>query len=167
MPQGKNGPVGPNWEIDVEVPKIVEHILKKFSTTFPRFNKDAILFLRTQRKQRKPLRLIPCRYPFHIITEPYCYVIETSLPVWEMLEQKQKNLAVFHIMCAIPDGGFDVDCEFFVKKRRYDYELYDEEYGAAGGIPNWMDDPDAARDPLTIKGKVKKAPITKQAIEQL
>jgi hypothetical protein len=88
--------------------------------------------------------------------------------MWDGLDQKQKNLAVFHVMCMIPEDGFDPESRHFAKKRPYEIEMYMDEYAACGGVPNWMENPDA-KDPLRMEkgGKSKKEPVTKEAIEAL
>jgi hypothetical protein len=60
---------------------------------------------------------------------------------------KQKNLAVFHIMCAIPEDGFTESANHYGKKIKPEISMYMREFAASGGVPNWMENP-AAVDPM-------------------
>ena len=93
-----------------------------------------------------PIRIVNVSYPMDVFTNK-TYVIEAYHTWWEKMDQKKRNLAVFHAMCAIPDGAFDEQSKTYGKKLQPDIKMYMKEYAASGGVPNWMENP-AAIDPL-------------------
>ena len=132
---------------DPEVKNIMEKFIEKFPGMFEGFNVDLINVVITKKKKsRKPIRLIPVRYPLDVyVSKPY--IVEVFEQWWKDMNPKQKNLAVFHVMCAIPEGGFDEQSSHYAKKVRPDVEMYLREFAASGGVPNWLDNPNAA-DPM-------------------
>jgi len=132
---------------DPEVRSIMEKFIAKFPGLFEGFNCDLINVVFTKKKKaRKPIRLISVRYPQDVyISKPY--IVEVFVIWWERMNQKQKNLAVFHVMCAVPEGGFDEQSSHYAGKVRPDVEMYLREFAASGGVPNWLEN-DAAADPM-------------------
>jgi hypothetical protein len=137
---------------DPEVKSIMERFIEHFPGMFEGFNVDNIQVVFTKKKKaRRPIRLIPVRYPQDVfIGKPY--IIEVFESWWEKMTPKQKNLAIFHVMCAVPEGGFDEQSSHYAKKVRPDVEMYLREYCAAGGVPNWLEN-DAAKDPMEQEPK--------------
>jgi hypothetical protein len=137
---------------DPEVKSIMERFIEHFPGMFEGFNVDNIHVVFTKKKKaRRPIRLIPVRYPQDVfICKPY--IIEVFEAWWEKMTPKQKNLAIFHVMCAVPEGGFDEQSSHYAKKVRPDVEMYLREYCAAGGVPNWLEN-DAAKDPMEQEPK--------------
>jgi len=135
---------------DPEVKSIMENFIEHFPGMFEGFNVENIYVIFTKKKKaRRPIRLIPVRYPQDVfIGKPY--IVEVFEAWWEKMTPKQKNLSVFHVMCAVPEGGFDEHSSHYAKKVRPDVEMYLREYCAAGGVPNWLEN-DAASDPMDLK----------------
>jgi hypothetical protein len=75
------------------------------------------------------------------------YIAESTDGVWKKLDQKRKNLSVFRIMCAIPQGGFDEQSKAYGKIKKPDIQMFTMEFAASGGVPNWEENP-AAKDPM-------------------
>ena len=132
---------------DGEVKDIMERFIERFPTMFTEFNADNIAFITTKKKRStKAIRLVPIVYPMEaFIQKPY--IVEVYEERWRKLTPKQRNLAVFHIMCAIPDGGLDDGSKQYGKKVRPEISMYMREFAASGGVPNWMENP-AAVDPM-------------------
>jgi hypothetical protein len=145
---------------DPEVKTIMERFIEKFPGMFEGFNCEAIHVIFTKKKKsRKPVRLVPVRYPFDaFINKPY--IVEVFEEWWQKFNAKQKNLAVFHLMCAVPEGGFDEQSSHYAKKMRPDVEMYLREFAASGGVPNWVEN-DAATDPMDLTPDAAKAIIPK------
>jgi hypothetical protein len=151
---------------DPEVKAIMEKFIDHFSGMFDGFNVDGIHVLFTKKKRgRKPIRLVPSRYPQDVfIGKPY--IVEVFESWWNRMNPKQKNLAVFHVMCAIPEGGFDEQSSHYAKKVRPDVEMYLREFCAAGGVPNWLEN-DAALDPMELKPEDVKIAVSMMAPEEV
>jgi hypothetical protein len=132
---------------DGEVKDIMERLVERFPDMFEGFDTDNIAFLTTKKKRSaKPMRLISVAYPMEaLINKPY--IVEIFESRWKPLNPKQKNLAVFHIMCAIPEGGFNATAKHYGKKVKPEISMYMREFAASGGVPNWMENP-AAIDPM-------------------
>jgi hypothetical protein len=140
-----------DYTVDPEVKDIVERYVKKFPQIFGGFKVDDIFFIVTQKKRlsgKFPIKVKSVPYP-HYVSSGFTYVFETYETKWDKLNQKQKNLSVFHAMCAIPQDGFDPLSTYYGKIAKPDYEIYQFEYAASGGVPNWQED-DSARDPMEI-----------------
>lgn len=133
---------------DPEVKSIMEKFLKHFPMLFEGFDISGINVVFTRKKKsRRAIRLVPVRYPYDVyINKPY--IVEVFESKWKDMDVKRRNLAVFHIMCSIPTGGFDQTSSHYARKARPDIEMYLAEFAAAGGVPNWMENA-AARDPMT------------------
>lgn len=136
-----------DWAGAPDVKDIMEKFLERYPRMFEGFNTDDIFFILTKKKKsREPIRLRAVGYPAYVVGgKPY--IVEVFEVWWKTMEQKKKNLAVFHAMCAIPDGGFDEKSKYYGKKLQPDIKIYLREYAASGGIPNWMENP-AAKDPM-------------------
>jgi hypothetical protein len=132
---------------DGEVKDIMERVIERFPDMFEGFDVDSISFITTRKKKSyKAIRLVPISYPMEaIINKPY--IVETYESRWKVMTPKQKNLAVFHVMCSIPEGGFNPTSKVYGKKVKPEISMYMREFAASGGVPNWMDNP-AAKDPL-------------------
>ncbi len=131
-----------------EVEDIMERFLERFPQMFEGFKTEGIHFIKTEgkKKSKRPINLRTVGYPF----EPYVgrpYIVEVFALFWSRMTQKQKNLAVFHVMCAIPQGGFDPQSKYYAKKNKPEIEMFKLEFAATGGIPDWWDNP-AACDPM-------------------
>lgn len=136
-----------------EVQDIVEGFVKKFPRVFEGFIPDDIFFIVTKKKKpsgRFPVKVKAIPYPYYVISGQ-AYVFETFDEKWKKLTKKQKNLAVFHAMCAVPVGGFDPASKKYGKIVKPDFEIYRYEYAVSGGVPDWLeDDEDRARDPMDV-----------------
>ncbi len=132
---------------DGEVKDIMERIVERFPDMFKGFDTESISFLTTKKKKSaRPIRLLTVGYPMEaLVNKPY--VVEAFEARWLKLNPKQKNLAVFHIMCAIPEGGFTPGSNHYAKKVKPEITMYLREFAASGGVPNWMENP-AAVDPM-------------------
>jgi len=143
-----------------EVKEIVEAMVEHFSVMFEGFNPDAIDYISTKVKGKKkhPIKLHARTYP-DIIFHSSPYLIEIFDQNWADMDATKKNLAVFHVMCGIPLGGFDSEAKEYAKKKQPDIKMYFMEFAASGGVPNWMENSEAA-DPLaqTEKEVVEKMP---------
>ena len=130
-----------------EVKDVVERYLVRFSEMFEGFDADRIGFLLTLKKKSKvPIKVHAVSYPMNVWVE-HAYVFETFETWWKIMNQKQRNLAVFKAMCSIPDGGFDEKSKHYAKVLKPEIQMFMREFAASGGIPNWMENP-AALDPM-------------------
>jgi hypothetical protein len=128
----------------------MERYLNKFAMVFDGFDLDAIGFVMTKKKKStEAIKLRTVAYPHYVFSNK-TYIVEVFEKLWAEMNSKQKNLAVFHTMCAVPDGGFDPACKYYGKKVRPEIVMYRLEYAATGGVPNWMEN-DEARDPMELK----------------
>ena len=136
-----------DWTAAQDVCDIMEKFLERFPKMFEGFNVEQMHFILTKKKKSKmPIRIKAVGYPNYVFTgKPY--VVEAFDLWWKDMTQKQRNLAVFHIMCAVPDGGFDEQSKFYGKVSKPDVNMYTLEYAASGGVINWMENPDA-QDPM-------------------
>jgi hypothetical protein len=141
-----------DWGSSPEVRDIVEQYVQKFPYIFEGFKVDDIFFIMTKVKRVRgkfPIRAKAIPYPYNIAMGQ-TYVFETFETKWEDYNQKQKNLSVFHAMCAIPIGGFDPLSAYYGKMVKPDFEIYRYEYAVSGGIPDWQENNDA-RDPMELE----------------
>ena len=136
-----------DWYQDLEVRNIMEAFVKRFPEVFEGFDPSDLHVIFTEKKKTGPVvRLRPQRYPQDVfVGKPY--IVEVLDESWKKLDRKRKNLAVFHIMCSIPQGGFDPESKFYAKKAKPDIQMFSLEFAACGGVPNWMENPEAI-DPL-------------------
>lgn len=148
---------------DSEVRNIMESILDKFTDMFRGFDVQRIHFITTkEKKSHRPLKLRTVSYPMEVfIGRPY--IVEVFETKWKVLDQKRKNLAVFHIMCSIPDGGFDLESDNYARKLKPEIEMFMLEFAACGGVPNWMENP-LAEDPMEKTQKKVKEDALKNAV---
>jgi hypothetical protein len=132
---------------DGEVRSIMESIAEHCPKIFEGFDANGFHFITTKkRKASKTIKLRRVSYPM----EPFVgkpYIVEVFDSKWKAMDQKRKNLSVFRVMCAIPNGGFDNQSKNYGKVIRPEIEMYMLEYAASGGVPNWMENP-LAKDPL-------------------
>jgi len=169
-----------DYEGGREIQDIIEKFIERFPQIFEGFDASRIGFVMTKKKKSKvPIRLVPVGYPMDVFTNK-TYLIESYKTLWEKMDQKKQNLAVFHVMCAIPEGAFDEQSKTYGKKLQPEIKMYMKEYAASGGVPNWMENP-AAADPLDrtldeIKEDipdveaipddgVERSPVNKEAVE--
>ena len=141
-----------DYRSDPEVREIVEKYVKKFPRVFDGFSADDIGFIVSMKKKSKgkhPIKVRTVPYP-HFVFSGKTYIFETLETKWEKMDQKKKNLAVFHAMCSIPIGGFDPGSKVYGRILKPDFELFRNEYAVAGGVADWFED-DRARDPMEVE----------------
>ena len=156
-----------DFNVSPEVTDIMVKMTEKFPKVFPGFDTQQITVSHTNGKtcSRKPLKIYPIKYPYSVLIDK-AYIIEVAQDTWQEMNDKQKRLAVFHTMCAIPEGAFDSTSKNYAGKKKPDYEIYDAEFAVSGGVPNWMDN-EEAQDPLeqpTPKKATGRVPVTKEDI---
>lgn len=155
-----------DYSVSPEIKDIMENIIQRFPDVFPGFDPDKIGCVHAHDKEaKKPIQLISVRYPYDVWIDKV-YICSVRDATWKNMNQKQKNLAVFHIMCAIPEGGFDTESNKYSRIRRPDIQMYMEEFAACGGVPNWMENPDAS-DPMTINQDIIRNPVTIEAVSEV
>jgi len=144
-----------DYVVSPEVTDIMERIIKSCPTVFSGFDIEAIGSVHTKNKKVKgnkpPIVMKPVKYPFDVWMDK-TYICEVADDTWQSMTDKQKNLSVFHVMCSVPDGAFDEQSKNYGGKRRPDYVMYAEEFAVTGGVPNWMENPDA-RDVFDARAK--------------
>lgn len=144
---------------DPEVKDIMERFLDRFPGMFEGFNPDEINVIFTEKKKSQvPIKLKSVTYPMDVyISKPY--IMEVFDTWWSDMNEKQKNLAVFHIMCMVPEGGFDETSDCYAKRRKPDINMFMLEFAACGGVADWFNNP-SAKDPMERSAKeiVKEAP---------
>jgi hypothetical protein len=127
---------------------IMQAFCEKFPAMFDGFKIDGFNIVFTKKKKSPfPVKLHSVGYPQHVFTNGKPYILEVFESWWNDMNQRQKNTSVFHVMCAIPDGGFDEQSKMFAKKLKPEVCCYMLEFAATGGVPNWFDNP-FAKDPL-------------------
>jgi len=136
-----------DWNTLPEVQEIMENFITRFPKMFEGFNVGHLMvFCTRKKKSRKPIRLHSISYPMEAaLQKPY--IVEVFDKKWGKLTPTQKNLAVFHIMCMIPQGAFDPTSKFYGRKVKPDIEMFMAEFAVSGGIPNWLENP-AAKNPF-------------------
>lgn len=158
-----------DWGVCPEATDIMERIVEKYPQVFETIDVSRVGAVLTRGKSsRFPLKLKPVKYPFNVWIDGVDYILEVFDVQWSEMDDKQKALAVFHIMCMFPQGAFDENSSDFAKKKRADYELFAEEFAVSGGVPNWMENP-SAEDPLEEDSEeesddVKRVPVTAEDI---
>lgn len=142
-----------DYHVSSEVQDIMESIVERFPSVFEGFDVSKIGVVHTKKKasRRRPLRIVCVRYPVDVWLDK-TYIVEVAEKTWQDLTQKQKNLAVFHTMCAFPEGAFDESSKNYGKKKQPDYEMFAEEFAVTNGVPNWMENPEA-RDPFEVNAE--------------
>ena len=136
-----------DFESSTEIKDIMEAIVERFSSIFDGFDIDGFRIIHTKKKKSpKALKLRGVGYPMvEWVGKPY--IIEAFQCHWKDMDARKKNLAVFHIMCAIPEGGFDEASKTWAKVRKPEISMYMLEFAACGGVPNGHENP-AAIDPM-------------------
>jgi len=159
------------YEFNEEVTTIINKILKKFGTLFEGFVPEKVNVVFTLNKKKSvPIRLISVTYPIYAwVKKPY--VLEVFKESWDKLTQKQKNMWVFRTILGIAPGGFDEQKKTFGKKRKHDYNLYEEEMligGSSMANCMWMADDTQATDIMGVDSSkpIRKA-IGKSDIEMI
>ena len=159
-----------DYEVRPEVTDIMEQMIEGFPNVFEGFDVNLVLASHTKGKEndKKPLRLVAVKYPHSVMTDTV-YIIEVMDDTWMKLSQKQKNLAVFHIMCSVPPGAFDPESKKYAGKRKPDYEIFAEEFAVSGGIPNWLENDVESRDPIDVANgdvaeEIERKAVTKEDI---
>jgi len=133
---------------DPEPKEIMEAYCDRFDAMFEGFDVDGFNVVFTKKKKSQfPVKLHSVNFPNHVFSNGKPYILEVFDEWWKDMNQRQKNTAIFHIMCAIPDGGFDEQSKMYAKKLKPEVCCYMLEFAATGGVPNWFDNP-SAKDPL-------------------
>lgn len=159
------------YEFNEEVTTIMNKIVKKFGSIFEEFVPEKISVIFTlNKKKSSPMRLISVSYPsYAFIKKPY--IIEVFKESWDKLSPNQKNLWVFRTMLGVSPGGFDEQKKTLGKKRRHDYNLYEEEMlvgGASVASCMWMADETQATDILSIdSSKLVRKAVKRSDVESL
>jgi len=150
----------PERFVSPAVADIMEKHLRAYPEVFEGFDVNEIVCFHYKGKEdtRRPLKIKPVRDPFDMLVDKV-YIIQVADATWNEMTPTQRHLAVFHTMCAIPEGAFDKESREYGKVKKPDYELFAEEFAAAGGVPNWMENPEA-KDPL----EKKKSSTPKRAV---
>jgi hypothetical protein len=131
-----------------EPAEVMQAFCEKFPAMFDGFKHDGFNVVFTKKKKATfPVKLHSVGYPNHVFSNGRPYILEVFESWWKDMTQRQKNTAIFHVMCAIPEGGFDEQSKMYAKKLKPEVNCYMLEFAATGGIPNWFDNPEA-KDPL-------------------
>lgn len=152
-----------DYSTDSEVKDIMERLYAKFPLVFAGLKVNEIHFIKTKgKKSRFPIKIRRIGYPLEVFAgKPY--LVEVFNDLWVEMNEKKKNLAVFKMICAIPEGAFDPLSKSYGKLVKPDYDMYRLEFAASGGVPDWMEN-GTARDPMDIDpAKVEltgKSPVT-------
>jgi hypothetical protein len=133
---------------DPEVKDIMQAFCDRFPGMFDTFDVDGFNVVFTKKKKSTfPVKLHSVGYPSHVFTNGKPYILEVFESFWKDMTQRQKNTSVFHIMCAVPEGGFDEQSKMYAKKLKPEVCMFMLEFAATGGVPNWFENPDA-KDPM-------------------
>lgn len=146
-----------DYDVKEDVNEIMEKMVETFPKVFNDFESKQIFCVHTRDKydSKKPIRIRSVKYPFDTLIDR-TYIFEVADGTWNEMDNKRKNLAVFHAMCSIPEGAFDAESKNYAKIKKPDYEIYAEEFAVSGGIPNWMEN-DEAKDPIE---NIERNPVT-------
>ena len=136
---------------DRDVQDIMEAYLERFPTMFEGFDTVKIGFVTTKKKNakqdgKKAIKLHQVKYP-HNVWLGKVYICEVLESPWKKLDSTKRNLAVFRTMCQVPTGAFDESSKMYGKTLKPDIQMFTREFAAAGGVPNWEENP-AAKDPM-------------------
>jgi len=169
-----------DYRSDSEVKDIMEKLVERFDRVFDGcIDVDAIRFITTQKKKVSggPLKLRTVGYPAQVFVGT-CYIVEMFEEAWSKLDQKRKNLAVFHLMCAFPNGAFDPQSKYYGRRVKPQIVMYDYELAVSGGVTNWHEN-DSASDPMDVPPEEvatvvdedplpsSKQPVTAESIEMV
>ena len=140
-----------DYTVDQEVQDIMQAFLERYADTqiFDGFEIEMLHFIRTLGKKSKyPIKLHKVAYPFDVyVGKPY--IVNTYNELWQEMEEKQKHIAVFHIMCSFPVNAFYPESENYGKVAKPDIEMHTLEYAACGGPTDWWDS-NIVKDPMTV-----------------
>lgn len=154
-----------DYEVRNDVVTIMETMIDKFPGVFSGFDTTKIqgVHLPDTFKQKKPITLKSVRFPYNVRDDMVYYVVVAD-GTWNEMNQKQRNLAVFHTMCSVPEGAFDPESKNYARVRKPDYELFAEEYAVCGTV-DWMTNEDAI-DPLDAEAEedVEREPVTAASV---
>jgi len=142
-------PKSPDYDVGNEIIDLIERFLERFPAAFEGFDSGKVRAIITKRKRGR-MKLHAETYPRSVFSPGFVYIFEAAEKTWKDMSDVQKRLEVFHVMCAIPRGGFDPTSKDFGRKLKPEIEMYMMEYAASGGVPNWAENP-AAKDPLKQK----------------
>jgi len=135
-----------DWRQDPEVQNIMDRYVEKFPEVFEGFDPQGIHVTMTKGRKQPLMRLHSIRHPIHVLVRRP-YVLDVNDDEWQKLAPRQRNMAVFSVMCAIPQGGFDPNSDYYAKKVKPDIQMHMLAFAAFGGVPNFLENP-AAIDPL-------------------
>lgn len=137
-----------DWAMCPEIKDIMEKFCKKFPYIFGDFDVDGFNVILTKGKKAKfPCKLHSVKYPFHAFSNGRPYIFEVFDSSWSSMDKRQKNTAVFHIMCGIPDGAFDEQSKMYGRTIKPSINMHLLEFAATGGVPNWFEN-SYAKDPM-------------------
>ena len=143
-----------NYEVVSFILDQMEKIAAAFPVAFASFDVNQVGAVMTKdKKSKRAAKLHPIKYPDSVWIPGKVYIVEVFHENWAKMDDKQKNLSLFHLMCSIPSDGFDPTSKDYAKKRRPDYEMFREEFAVTGGVPDWMDNP-GARDVFDAASQV-------------
>lgn len=132
---------------DTEAKEIAGRLIAKFPEIFGHIEAERIGFVMDLKKKSSvPIKVIPVRFP-HSIWNDNVYIFVVYNDCWSTLEQKQRNLGVAEALCSIHKDGFAELSKGYGKTVRPEINTYLEVFAMAGGVPNWLDNVNAA-DPL-------------------
>ena len=125
------------WREDSEVMGIAVQLVEKYPDMLGEIDLGKVRFVRIlEKKAKKILAVKSCGFPFNIDNN-YVYYIMINNNKWQMLNEKQKNLAVMGGLYTITPGGTDSGSVNYGKKRQKDVEDYSMVLCAAGGRYDW------------------------------
>lgn len=156
----------PDYDVGNEIIDIVERTVDRFPAIFDGFDPGKVRAVITKGKRGR-MKIHPNRFPFNIFTTGFVYIFEACGKTWEEMSDKQKRLEIFHVMCAIPRGGFDQTSKDYGRKLKPEIEMFLMEFAASGGVPNWTQNP-SAKDPLELEEEeLEKAVLVEILPEQI
>lgn len=129
-----------DYEVTMDANDLMDKVVDKWPEAFEGFNSKEIHCVLTKgKKSKKALILKSVKHPFHVfIDKPY--LLEIFDEVWKEMNNKQRHIAVFHVMNAIPSGGFDREDSNYSKLLQPDIKMFSTEYSALHGVPGLCDD---------------------------
>jgi hypothetical protein len=161
-----------DYVISAEITDIAEKMIEKFEVLFSHVDLDKIIGIHVNGKKngKEPIKLVNNKFPYNVIIDNKVYFAIVDSELWKEMNEKRRNLAVFHILCSLPEGAFDVESKDYGKIKKPDYKVFREEYLMCGAA-DWLDN-DAAKDPLNEKDvktreKSKKVPVTTEDVENV
>lgn len=129
--------------VDDEFKEIAEGIFEQFARFFPEdFDLSRFFFIRTEGIKPKWISKVrKIGHPWGSLPglENIIYLIETSADNWNVLNDAQKSLVVFHEMKHIPEGGCDFDSSTCGKLVEHPVQDFPECIAAANGNLFWAE----------------------------